>query len=88
MSGHGYSLGPIKKRRSRSKAASPYEQNQRHRPTRLGMNSQAANGSLSNAARMFTTCSRPMFTTDVRPVFTIDGRVAFTTGRGRREKSG
>jgi hypothetical protein len=43
---------------------------------------------MSNAARMFTTCSRPMFTTDVRPVFTIDGRVAFTTGRGRREKSG
>ena len=61
-------------------------------------------GRLSNAARvfttrsrpmfttrcrpMFTTCSRQMFTTDVRPVFTTDSRVVFTTGRSRREMSG
>ena len=43
---------------------------------------------MSNAARMFTICSRQMFTTDVRPVFTTDSRVVFTTGRSRREMSG
>ena len=34
---------------------------------------------LSNAARMFTTHSRPMFTTDVRPMFTTHSRLMFTT---------
>jgi hypothetical protein len=51
---------------------------------------------VSNAARMFTTRSRPvfttrsrqMFTTDVRPVFTTNSRLVFTTDRIRREMSG
>ena len=42
----------------------------------------------SDVRRVFTTCGRQMFTTDVRPVFTTDSRVVFTTGRSRREMSG
>jgi hypothetical protein len=36
---------------------------------------------LSNAARVFTTDSRPVFTREGRPVFTSDSRVEFTTDR-------
>jgi hypothetical protein len=36
---------------------------------------------LSNAARMFTTCSRPVFTTHGRPVFTTGSRPMVTTSR-------
>jgi hypothetical protein len=45
---------------------------------------------LSNAARMFTTCSRQMFTSDVRPVFTTHfcKGVAYTTGRKIEESTG
>lgn len=36
---------------------------------------------MSNAARVFTTGSRPVFTSEGRPVYTTDSRVEFTTGR-------
>jgi len=45
---------------------------------------------VSNAARMFTTCSRQMVTSDVRPVFTTHfcKGVAYTTGRKIEESTG
>jgi hypothetical protein len=47
----------------------------------LLMYSSKLSGKMSNAARMFTTDSRPALTSEGRPVFTTHSRVEFTTGR-------
>jgi len=42
------------------------------------------NNSVSNAARMFTTRSRPTFTMRSRPMFTTAGRPDFTSQDDQR----
>ena len=43
---------------------------------------------LSNAARMFTTSSRPVFTTSGRPMFTSGSRPDFTSDNDQRWVTG